>query len=70
MRAISILILAVLVLSMCFSIVGCSGQGHTSAELRRERLRSFESDRKAMYDDVESVLMMDRPSRLTDKTVR
>lgn len=70
MRILTVLILSAMLLSVCLTVLGCAGQGHTRAELRRERLRTLDADRKAMYDDVESLLMIDRPSRLTDKTVR
>ena len=70
MRIFSILILTVLLLSVFIGVVGCAGQGHTAAELRRERIRTFEADKQAMYDDLESTLMIDRPSRLSDKSVR
>ena len=70
MRVLSVLILAMVLLAVCLSVVGCAGQGHTAAELRRERLRTFEADKKAMYDDLERTLMIDRPSRLSDKSLR
>jgi hypothetical protein len=70
MRIFTVLILSVVLLSVCIGVLGCAGQGHTSAELRRERIRTFESDRQAMYDDLERTLMIDKPSRLSNKSVR
>ena len=70
MKIFIILILSVLVLSVCISVSGCKGQGHTASELRRERTRTFKADNQAMYDDLERALMIDRPSRLTNKSIR
>ncbi len=62
-------LLGALLLSTIY-ISGCAGQGETAAELKRARLRTRVADRQAMFDDFETVMMIDRPSKLTDKTVR
>ena len=70
MRAILFTALFATLLLGTIYISGCAGQGKTAAELKRERLRTRVADRQAMFDDFETVMMIDRPSKLTDKTVR
>lgn len=70
MRAILFTALLATLLLGTICISGCAGQGKTAAELKRARLRTRVADRQAMFDDFETVMMIDRPSKLTDKTVR
>ena len=62
-------LLGALLLSNIY-IAGCAGQGQTAAELKRARLRTRVADKQAMFDDVETALMIGRPSKLTDKKIR
>ena len=63
-------VLSVLFIVSLFVVTGCSGQGQTAAELRRQRIRTRTANIQALHDDIERALMIDRPSRLTDKKVR
>ena len=59
-------VLGVLVLSTS----GCMNwttPGETSAESRRRRERILRANTQAMVSDTEAVLMLDRPSKLTDR---
>lgn len=70
MKLLSFILLSALFVVSSFAVMGCSGQGQTSAELRRERIRTRSADMKALHDDTETLFMIDKPSRLTDKKVR
>lgn len=59
-------VLGVLVLST----VGCKSwttPGETSAEARRRRDRIVRANSEQMVSDIEAVLMLDRPSKLSDR---
>jgi len=46
-------------------LTGCAGLGHTASE-REHRINSiFDHDMHALVDDLDMVMMNDRPSRLT-----
>lgn len=60
----------VLALWLCVIVVlsaGCSGQGETRAEGRRRHSRVLRLNTQALRADIDMALMLDRPSRLTDK---
>ena len=59
-------VLGVLVVSTC----GCTSwaaPGETAAESQRRQKRILRANSQAMVSDVEAVLMLDRPSKLTDR---
>ena len=57
-------VLGVMVLWSC----GCAAYpGETAAEANRRRKRVVRVNSQAMLADVDTVLMLDRPSHLTDK---
>ncbi len=62
------IILCALVLLPC----GCAFSeqpGETAAEGHRRHLRNLRINRQEMMEDIDKVLLMDRPSRLTDKRI-
>ena len=65
-------ILAVILLVLVFMPFGCnsfSQPGETAAEGQRRHQRTARIDQQEMMADVDAVLMLDRPSRLTDKRI-
>jgi len=64
----SILVLLVLVFLSC----GCSTfskPGETAAEGHRRHLRTTRINQQETMADIDTVLMLDRPSRLTEKRI-
>jgi len=64
-------ILAVLLSVLVFLPYGCSFQqpGETFAEGQRRHKRVLRINNQEMMEDIDKVLMLDRPSRLTDKRI-
>jgi len=65
------LILALFLWILVFLPYGCSFSqpGETAAEGRRRHDRVARIDQQEMMADIDRVLMLDRPSRLTDKRI-
>ena len=63
-------VLAVLVFLMLW-YSGCSFEqpGETVAEGHRRHIRNYRVSQQEMMDDVDTLLMLDQPSRLTERTV-
>ncbi|MCK4998414.1 MAG: hypothetical protein KAS23_02725 [Anaerohalosphaera sp.] len=66
-----------LVLCLCVAILalscltGCqAGAGETRAEVNRRHGRVFNTGMLRIQDDVDSLFLLDRPTRLSDKYVR
>lgn len=64
-------ILPVILLVLVFMPFGCSSSqpGETSAEGHRRHLRVARINQQEMMADIDAVLMLDEPSRLTDKRI-
>ena len=65
-------ILAVILLVLVFVPLGCSSfsqPGETAAEGHRRHLRTARINQQELMADIDMVLMLDRPSRLTDKRI-
>lgn len=62
-------ILLVFLCTLIFSLFGCSFQqpGETLAEGQRRHKRNMRINQQGMMADIDRVLLLDRPSRLTDK---
>lgn len=59
-----------LALMLCLAVVlsgGCSGMGETRAEAKRRHSRVLRLNTGQLGSDVDMVLMLDKPSMLTDK---
>ena len=65
------LVLCLFLLSVVAScLVGCSAPGLTSGEVHRRHVDSMKTSMLQMQDDIDAALMIDRPSRLSDKITR
>ena len=64
-------ILSVILLVLVFASFGCSSvqPGETAAEGSRRHRRITRINQQGMMADIDMVLMLDRPSKLTDKRI-
>jgi hypothetical protein len=76
MKSVSIslfkIVLAVILLVLVFMPFGCSSfsqLGETAEEGHRRHLRTARINQQEMMADIDTVLMLERPSRLTDKRI-
>ena len=73
MKCVSIckVILPVILLVLVFMLFGCSsGQlGETAAEVNRRHQRVFRINQQLLMADIDTVLLLDEPSKLTDKRI-
>ena len=52
-------------------LVGCmSAPGQTSDEVQIKQMRTLKSNTKQLQDDIDTLYLLDRPSRLSDKAIR
>jgi hypothetical protein len=68
----SFLLLAVLLCILVFWLGGCSfieQPGETAAEGHRRHLRNLTLNQQNLVSDVDKALLMDKPSKLTDKKI-
>ena len=65
------MLLTIIFCALVFLISGCSsGQlGETAAEGHRRHQRNLRINNQEMMADVDSFLMLDQPSKLTDKRI-
>lgn len=59
-----------LLAAMLVTLFGCAAPGRTASEVHRDHARKVITENKQLQDDWDDVLMLDRPSRLSDKYVR
>jgi len=67
------LVLCLFVLSMVVScLLGCNAgaPGLTAREVHRRHVDTMKTGILQMQDDIDAVLMIDRPSRLSEKATR
>ena len=74
MKSVSVckVILPVILLVLVFMPFGCSSfsqPGETAAEGHRRHQRMARINQQEMMADIDAVLMLDEPSRLTDKRI-
>ena len=64
-------ILSVILLVLVFAASGCSSlqPGETAAEGHRRHLRVVRINQQEMMADIDTALMLDQPSKLTDKRI-
>ena len=65
-------ILNVFLCAMVFWLSGCGffeKSGETAAEGHRRHLRNLRVDNQSLMDDIDTVLLTDQPSKLTDKRI-
>jgi hypothetical protein len=71
MKKVFISILLAFVLSIIgISVGGCHGLGETAAERSDDHKRQMKLHNQMFIDDVDAIFQTDRPSRLTEDTVR
>ncbi len=65
----------ILIVLICVAVflpsIGCSFSqlGETSAEGHRRHIRTYRTNQQEMMSDIDKALMLDRPSKLTDKRI-
>ena len=64
------IIMLVLLVAVSLLATGCAAPGLTKNEVRRRHIDTFRNDLWQMQDDIDSVLMIDRPNRLSSMMVR
>ncbi|MHC4708023.1 MAG: hypothetical protein ACYS8I_13175 [Planctomycetota bacterium] len=65
----SLLVLVVMVFSLALLASGCSQPGETTAEGSRRHSRNLRINQQEMMADIDAFLLLDKPSKLTDKRV-
>ena len=59
-------ILGILLCILCLCLTGCFEQlGETSAEGKRRHIRNARVSRQELMDDIDTVLLMKQPSKLS-----
>jgi hypothetical protein len=65
-------ILGIILVALVFWMSGCGLEtqlGETSAEGHRRHLRNLAVNQQEMMGDIDRVLLLDKPSKLTDKRI-
>ena len=63
------LMLSVLCL-VSFCLIGCSSPGESADDIHRRHARTLKTNLLQTQDDLDAVLLFDRPGRLSDKVTR
>ena len=69
-RVLYSILLAAILSILTVSAIGCHGMGETAKERSDDRTRQIRLNGSMLIDDIDAVLGLDRPSRLTEYTVR
>lgn len=75
MKSVSVLackvMLAVIMCALAVMPIGCATDqlGETAAEGHRRHQRNLRLNRQEMASDLDSLLLLDKPSKLTDKRI-
>ena len=65
------LLLVLLLIVFAIMLAGCAQQlGETRAEVHRRHIRTIQMNSQQMLDDIDRALLLDKPSRLTDKRIQ
>lgn len=81
MRVCAKYMLCVVLVTMIFTVSGCfcgdgqfrlvcHGAGETTSERSMRQTRQFRLQNEMLIEDVDAVFMTDRPSRLSEHTIR
>ena len=65
-------ILGIILCALVFLLYGCGSYAHlgeTKAEVRRRHLRTARINRQELAEDIDKALLLDKPSKLTDKRI-
>lgn len=57
-------------LSVCVCILGCRGAGETASEVNVRHKHIIYTNTSMIQDDLDALMLLDRPSKLSDKMVR
>ena len=63
------LILAVLLCGLIFYLAGCAQPGETQAEGDIRHKRVSRINKQQMAEDLDTMMLMDKPTRLSDKRI-
>lgn len=66
---ITLLLLAAVIVTS-FGITGCAAPGRTKEQVHRDHVSTFSMDMLQLQDDIDTVLMIDRPNRLSPYITR
>ncbi len=63
--------LAIILCAFIFVLSGCSSEqmGETEAEGHRRHVRNLRINNQQMMEDIDAFLLLDKPSKLSDKRV-
>ncbi len=64
------ILLACVLLALALTTIGCHGLGETAHERSDDHSRQLRLNGSMMIDDIDAIFQQDRPSRLTEYTVR
>jgi hypothetical protein len=65
-------ILGIILCALVFLPYGCGSFAHlgeTEAEARRRHLRTARINQQELVEDIDKALLLDKPSKLTDKRI-
>ncbi|MFA5553552.1 MAG: hypothetical protein WDA68_03220 [Phycisphaerae bacterium] len=70
-RAFIIIVLVALLCSLVISLSGCTMEqpGETTAEGHRRHIRNVRLNNQQLNQDLDRLLLFDKPSKLSDKTI-
>lgn len=69
-RGLRVVLCACLLVSITVALLGCAGSGQTAAEVHRKHIDVVRTNAWEMQDDLDTLFMLDQPSRLSDRYVR
>jgi hypothetical protein len=62
-------ILGIVLAVSLFIFCGCAQPGETEAEGHRRHLRNLSINQQLLMEDIDKTLLLDKPSKLTDKRI-
>lgn len=62
-------ILGIVLCALIFFSFGCAQLGETKAEANRRHLRNLRINWQELGEDIDRVMLFDKPSKLTDKRI-
>ena len=63
------MILGIILFALIFWLSGCSQPGETTAEGHRRHIRNVRINQQELNQDIDKTLLLDEPSKLSDKRV-
>ena len=62
-------ILAVVLCILILAMGGCSHLGRTEEQVHRDHIRNVRLNQQQLVEDIDTFLLIDEPSKLTDKRI-